>query len=52
MVAGVASVPNVLRPLGPYLVILGVFVQYVIWNGGVVLGKRSSYAKVLSTLMP
>ena len=42
--AGVASVPDVLWSLGPYLVTLGVFVQYVLWNGGVVLGKQNSYA--------
>ena len=42
--AGAASVPDILWSLGPYVVVLGVFVQYVLWNGGVVLGKQSSYA--------
>lgn len=45
MSIGIATVCNlpkiVLQRLWPHLVVLGCFVGFVAWNGGVVLGKFS-----------
>ena len=38
-VSGEYSIPKLIRLFYPYLVILGSFVAFVAWNGGVVLGK-------------
>ncbi len=37
-IAAIANIQQVIQALLPYLVPLGVFLVFIIWNGGVVLG--------------
>ncbi|KAI2776752.1 glycosyltransferase family 59 protein [Daldinia loculata] len=48
---GVAAICNlgtiIRRQIWPHLVVLGAFVGFVIWNGGVVLGDKSNHVATL-----
>lgn len=43
LIATLLNLPDVLRRLFSYLLILCGFVGFVVWNGGVVLGRRSQF---------
>ncbi|KAF3062345.1 Dol-P-Glc:Glc(2)Man(9)GlcNAc(2)-PP-Dol alpha-1,2-glucosyltransferase [Daldinia childiae] len=48
---GIASICNlgtiIRRQIWPHLIVLGAFVGFVIWNGGVVLGDKSNHVATL-----
>lgn len=41
VVASLSNPRMVMRILWPYLILLGAFGSFILWNGGVVLGKPS-----------
>ena len=48
-VAMIANIRRVLSRVWPYILVLTTFVRFVLWNGGVVLGRwcqRSSVARI------
>ncbi|KAG9251942.1 DIE2/ALG10 family-domain-containing protein [Emericellopsis atlantica] len=43
LIAGACNPLRVIRKIWPHITVLGVFVAFVVWNGGVVLGDKSNH---------
>lgn len=48
VIAALCNPMRVMRHVWPYIVVLVAFAVFVLWNGGVVLGKKQTHGRIVT----